>query len=79
MPPRKVQTGGASSAQKGKAAEIRYNGKSRSKEDQEKLHKIVHSGDKTGKFAGKPNEFRDLTNSHDPKAEELLEKLKDKD
>jgi hypothetical protein len=67
-----------SAAQKGTAAQIRYNGKYRSTDDQKKLHEIVHSGDLTGPYAEKPNRFRDPTNTFDPEAEQLLQRLADK-
>ena len=68
-------TEGASALQKGKAAEIRNGKDFVSKEDRDELNKIVHAGDIRGKYAQTPNQYRDPTNSFDPKAEKVLEKF----
>ncbi len=68
------QTGGASASQKGKAAEMRYE-----VEDEQlrnDLHEIVHSGDKKGPHATRPNKFRDLDNKSDPKAAAAIKAAK---
>lgn len=64
------QSGGASTYQKGQAAELRTytNGKVR-----KQLNQIVHSGDKKPK---KGNKFIDPTNSYDPKAQKVINKAK---
>lgn len=66
----KIQSIGASSEQKGRAAELRYALPYAPSE----LHSIVHSGDVNGRYRNWDNKFRDLTNSFDPKAEEVLKK-----
>lgn len=68
----KIQSIGASSEQKGRAAELRYSLPYAPSE----LHAIVHSGDVNGQYRNRPNRFRDLTNSFDPEAEKELNRYK---
>ena len=67
-----TQTGGASAYQKGLAAEYRthVNGA-----DRQHLNQIVHSGDKQPRPS---NQYADSTNSYDPKAQAVINRVKDK-
>ncbi len=63
--------------QMGEACEMRYS-LPLSSEERQLLHQIAHSGDTYGPFAHTPNEFRDLTRSYDPKAQEVLDAIREK-
>jgi len=69
----KIFFDGASAQQKGEAAELRYSVDPELRRD---LNQIVHSGDVAGPYSNTYNPYRDLTNSYDPKAQEVLDKAK---
>ena len=70
-----MYTGGASSEQKGQAAEMR-NTPGMPTELRQAANQIVHSGDTAGKYATTPNPFRDPTNSYDSNAQNVLNQMK---
>jgi hypothetical protein len=69
------KSGGSSDRQKGIAAQIRTYTNSDLREE---LNKIVHSGDSVSAKTHHPsNEYIDLSNNHDSKADDLLQKAID--
>jgi hypothetical protein len=68
---------GALALQKGEAAEFRNdNSYAKTSGQYDALNQIVHSGDPNGKYAKTPNPYRDPTNTYDPDAQAVIEKVK---
>jgi hypothetical protein len=67
---------GASAAQKGEAAQLRYGRifPAADRDVQTQLHEIVHSSDDDGRWANnKDNRFRDRADQYDARVERVLE------
>jgi hypothetical protein len=73
----RIMTGGASSNQKGQAAELRGQ-HNLTKGERDTCNQIVHSGDTRGQYAQTPNPYRDSTNTYDPNAQAKLNTMKKK-
>ena len=70
----RVMTGGASSNQKGQAAELRGQHNLTSSE-RTTCNQIVHSGDTKGPYSQTHNPYRDPTNSYDSNAQKKLDAM----